>query len=291
MKIVYHVGSQCTDEDRLIRSLLKNRGALAQRGVAVPAPGRYRPVLRETLMALRGAPATLATQETLLDAILEGSEADRVILSHEYFLGIPSRVISPRGFHAGMGRKLAAIANLFPDTPCEFHMAVRNPATLVPALIGQINGASYASVLSDADPAQLRWEPAIADAVAAMRDLRLVVWCNEDSPILWPAILRRMAALPGDAPVEGANDLLAQVMSPEGFRRMEAYTVQHPPRSEAQRRKIAGAFLDKFALPEAVEVALPFPGWSESLVEEISRAYEADMEAVAYLPGVEVIGL
>ncbi len=38
MEIVYHLGAHCTDEDRLLRCLLKNRGILAQQGIIVPGP-------------------------------------------------------------------------------------------------------------------------------------------------------------------------------------------------------------------------------------------------------------
>ena len=36
MRIVYHLGAHCTDEDRLVRCLLKNRAVLAEAGIAVP---------------------------------------------------------------------------------------------------------------------------------------------------------------------------------------------------------------------------------------------------------------
>ena len=47
MRIVYHLGAHCTDEDRLVRCLLKNRATLAEQGIVVPAPTRYRKLLRE----------------------------------------------------------------------------------------------------------------------------------------------------------------------------------------------------------------------------------------------------
>lgn len=289
MEIVYHIGSQCTDEDRLIRSLLRNRGPLAREGIEVPAPGRYRPVLRDALIALRGAPASTETQEAIIDAMLDDRSARRVVLSHEYFLGIPSRVVSPRGFHAATGRRIAAIANLFPDWPCEFHMALRNPATLLPALIGRINGATYASVMGDRDPMSLRWAPVFEDILATLPDAKLVVWCNEDSPLIWGQVMRRVAGAPDGLRLEGADDLLAAVVSPEGLARMNGYLAANPGSTPAQRERVAAAFLDKFGLPEEMEVDLAFPGWTEGLVAEMTEAYEADVAAIAGMPGVEII--
>lgn len=42
MQVVFHMGAPCTDDDRLIQSLLKNREALAKQGIAVPTPALYR---------------------------------------------------------------------------------------------------------------------------------------------------------------------------------------------------------------------------------------------------------
>jgi hypothetical protein len=289
MDIVYHIGTHCTDEDRLIRSLLRDRGPLAEQGVAVPAPGRYRPILRDTLLSLKGAPASAETQEVILDAIIGDDQPRRVVLSHDQFLGLPVRAISAAGFHARAARRVEALANLFPDRPCEFHMALRNPATLLPALIAQVPEASYASVLGDRDPLSLRWVQVVESIAAAVPSARLVVWCNEDAPVLWPDILRRLAAIPPDTAMTGDDDMLAAVLTPAGFKRMKDFLAANPPASADQRRRIASVFFDKFARPEAVEVDLPFPGWTENLVNRISEIYEADLSEIADIPGVEVL--
>jgi hypothetical protein len=289
MDIAFHIGSHCTDEDRLIRSLLRDRGPLGERGIAVPAPGRYRPILRDTLVALKGAPASGETQEVLLDAIVGGEPPKRLILSHDHFLGIPARAVTPRGFHAGAGRRIEALANLFPDAQCEFHLALRNPATLLPALIAQIPGATYASVLGDRDPLSLRWAPVVQAIAASVPDSRLIVTCSEDAPVLWPEILRRVAGVDEGMPLAGEHDMMAAVLTPAGFKRMQDYLAANPPSSADQRRRIAAVFLDKFARTEAVEVDLPFPGWTENLVTRISEAYEADLSEIAEIPGVEVL--
>jgi len=49
MQVVYHLGAHSTDEERLVRGLLRAKGPLAERGVIVPGPGRYRPVAARDL--------------------------------------------------------------------------------------------------------------------------------------------------------------------------------------------------------------------------------------------------
>ena len=39
MRIVYHLGAHCTDEERLVRCLLKNRGLLAGQGIVRASEG------------------------------------------------------------------------------------------------------------------------------------------------------------------------------------------------------------------------------------------------------------
>jgi hypothetical protein len=54
MQIVYHIGANCTDQDRLLKSVLKNANTFATVGVKAPSPGKYRRLIRETIQSLDG---------------------------------------------------------------------------------------------------------------------------------------------------------------------------------------------------------------------------------------------
>ena len=56
MQLVLHAGAHFTEEDRLLRCLLNNKGDFSKRGVAVPGPGKYRSLLRDTIAAMVDAP-------------------------------------------------------------------------------------------------------------------------------------------------------------------------------------------------------------------------------------------
>ena len=63
MHIVLHAGVHATDEDRLIKCLLKNTESFAALDVAVPGPSRYRRLLRDALHAMAdGDPAPNARE-------------------------------------------------------------------------------------------------------------------------------------------------------------------------------------------------------------------------------------
>ncbi|AMY69670.1 hypothetical protein [Frigidibacter mobilis] len=289
MQVVYHLGANSTDEERLVRGLLRANGPLAAQGVIVPGPGRYRPVLRETMIKLKGGPASRDVQEVLLDAVVDADHVDRLVFSNEYFLCIPQRVISEGAFYPMAARKVAAMANLFPDDMCEFHMALRNPATLIPALLARVKGASYEEFMGSADPRQIRWLPVVQRILAAVPGRTLTLWCNEDTPLIWPEVLRSVAGVGPDFALDADTDVLATIMTEDGMKRLQTYLASHPPATIDQRRKIVSAFLSKFAKPEELEVEVALPGWTEAMIDEITEAYDRDVAEIAVLPGVRFI--
>lgn len=281
MQIAYHLGAHCTDEDRLVRALLKNRGTLGAAGIVVPSPRSYRQILPRVAKSLRGAPAGAETQQVILDAVMEADEAERLVFSHDCLLCYPVNTITKQGFYATAPQRVAAYCNLFPEAQSEFFLALRNPATLVPTLIERVNEGSYDTIMGDQSPIALRWAPVIRRIVAAVPDIALTVWCNEDTPLLWPEILRAVAGLGPEAALEGDFDLLAAIMTEEGLVKLKAYLETHPPASVEQRRRATTAHLEKYARPEEIEVEVDLPGWSAELVAALTAAYEEDCAEIA----------
>ncbi|MDP2063405.1 MAG: hypothetical protein Q8Q63_01860 [Phaeovulum sp.] len=289
MQVAFHIGAHFTDEERLLRTLLANAPMLAGRGIVVPEPGRYRRTIRDLLVALKGAPADRETQETLLDAVTSQDHIQRLILSNDNFMGFPARMIGKDGFHALAPARLRALANLFPTDTVEFHIGLINPATLIPQLLGFVKGADYESLMCGLAPTALRWTPVVQRMAQAVDGRRMVIWCNEDTPLIWPEVVRRVAGVEPESALQGDDAVLETIMAAEGMARMKAYMGSHPPQTAAQRRKIASAFLDKFGLAERIEIEVPLPGWNDALVADLTAAYDADVAEIAALPGVEFI--
>lgn len=289
MRIVYHLGAHCTDEERLIRCLLKNRAALADQGIVVPAPTRYRRLLRDTAVQLRGAAATIETQALVLEQIMDEDEAERLILSWDSFLSFPQWVL--RGQLYGFaGERIRAFTQIFPEIEAEFHLAIRNPATFLPALFEKQRGAkSYEEFMEGADPMDLRWSDVVRQIVAQNPGVPLTIWCDEDTPLIWPEVLQAVAGFADGTGLEDTDELLSLIMAGDGLARMRGYLASHPPSSAGQRRRVVSAFLDKFALPERVAMSFSMPGWSQDTVEEMTRRYQDDIAAIAQIPGVRMI--
>ena len=115
MQVAYHLGVQSTDEERLLKCLLKNKGALAAEGIHVPGPGKYRTLLREAMVSLRGAPASPEMQKSLLDAVLDDNQAERLVFSNQSFISAPAKVLEHGRLYARAGEKTQWLSQVLPE--------------------------------------------------------------------------------------------------------------------------------------------------------------------------------
>ncbi len=284
-----HIGANCTDGERLLKSLLKNAEMLAGQGVQVPTPSRYRRLLRETIQELAGAAPEPGTRDVMLDAILDAGQPRRLVLSNPAFICTPARVFEAGCFYEMATFKARSLRALFPDDRLELFMAIRNPAGFVPAAWAQTKGRGFDEFLSGLDPRGILWSDVVTRLRQAVPEAGLTVWCDEDTPLIWDELIRRLAGIDGAAPVDGARDLLAAIMQPAGLARFDSYMQANPPKDQAQLRRVIAAFLDKYAIPEAVEEEIDLPGWDTALVAELTAIYEADVGRIAEMDGVRLI--
>ena len=289
MQVVFHLGAPCTDDDRLIKSLLKNREALAKDGVAVPTPALYREVIKDTLRALDGAPAPAEMSRTILEAARVPDGTERVIFSDPRMVCINRLVVIGAQIWPMIERVSRGLRNLFPTAEVEFQFAMRDPATLIPTLFKGSRFRDFAEFTEDMQPYALAWSEMIARLRSATPDCPVTVWCNEDTPLIWGEIMREMAGCDALRRLKGEFDLIEELMDPAGFRRMQGYLAESPPENEVLTRRILAAFLDKYALDDALEEELVAPGWSEEMLEDMTASYEEDVDAIAHIPGVSLI--
>lgn len=289
MQIILHTGAHFTEEDRLMKCLLRNKGDFAASGVAVPGPGRYRKLLKDTFEALHSAPASPEARDMLIDAILDNENADRLILSNAHFFGAPRSVVRDGILYPKAPERIAHIRNLFPTDQVEMFMAIRNPTMFLPALFAKSPHVQFSDFLGGFEPRGFLWSNCLSRIRAAAPDVAITIWCNEDAPLIWAQIIRAMAGRPADEKIIGGFDLLSSIMSREGMKRFRAYLKAHPDMSEPQKQRVIMAFLDKFALEDMLEEELDLPGWTEELIEEMTDIYDDDMATIRQIPGVQVI--
>lgn len=289
MQLVLHAGAHFTEEERLLRCLLRNTEDFSRRGVAVPGPGKYRTLLKETMAALQEAPPSPDARDILLDLILDDENADRVILSHMFLFGAPRASVRNGMIYEAAPERMGLLAALFPHDEIELFLALRNPATFLPALFDKAPQDDMNSFLRGADPFDIKWSDTLTAIRSAAPTVKITAWCFEDMPLIWAQIIREMAGLEHGEKIIGGFDLLSEIMSQEGMQRFRAYLKSHPTMTEMQKRRVISAFLDKFAIEDAIEEELNAPGWSEADIDGLTDLYEEDMHAVARIPGVTFI--
>ena len=289
MQLVLHTGAHYTEEERLLKSLLANKAMLAKRGTCVPGPSTYRGLFRDTLNAMYKSSVSAGARDVLLDAVLDDSEADRAILSDANFFRTPATAMIEGMLYPAAPVRMMRMVQLFPDDELQIFMAIRNPATLLPILYDVSGDNSDAHFWGTKDPLDIRW----SDTLGLLRDsapeIAVTVWCNEDAPLIWGKIMHEMAGLPETTKMKNEFDLLETIMTTEGMKRFRSYMEAHPEISGAQEQRVISAFLDKFAMEDAIEEELDMVGWTDDLVEEMTENYDQDVLRIQQIPGIRMI--
>ncbi len=291
MQVILHIGVHCTDEDRLLKGLLRNGDQLRHRGVAVPGPSRYRNLLSELLNELNESAPTPEARDVVLDAILDEDpeQVERVVLSHENLFSVPKIALGGGKLYRKAERRLTTLAQVFAGDDLRLCMGLRNPVTFLPACWQATPHDSFDAFMNGVDPQQVRWSELVARIRTAVPEVPVTLWCNEDTPMIWGEIMREMLGLDLAAKLNGDFDMMAEIVSPEGMARFRGFLRENPHINEVQKRRVMAAFIEKYVVQEAVEEELDMPGWDEAFVEAMTAAYEADVAQLAEMPGVRVL--
>ena len=286
MEIIFHLGAHCTDDGLLIRSILKNRAKLAEEGIGVPGPSRYRELLGEASTALRGGAADEDTEAGIIEAICDDETAERIVLSSDNFLCRADVVLAEDGLYPKAG-KSAWLRQCLPSHQAGFAMGLRNPATFVPELL-RLTGQGE-EALDDVSITDLLWSEVLADIAVANPGARIIAWCHEDTPFVWSEIIREITGHDPFTEIDGEFDMLDRIMSDEGMTRLIDFLDARQVTSQSKRRKAVAAFLEAHAIEEAVEAEIDLPGWTDETIDMLTQLYEDDVERIAAMPEVTLI--
>lgn len=289
MQLVFHTGAHFTEEERLMKCLLRNKQIFGAHGTVVPGPGKYRKLLRGTMDAMAISQPSDNAREVLLDAILDNQTAERVILSNSHFFSLARGAFRRGRIYPKAPTCMAQMAEIFQQDEIELFMGLKNPAAFLPAVYNRFDKGKPADFLGGIDPLSVRWSDTILAIKEAAPKVSVTVWCSEDAPLVWPEIIRDLGGLDRKDHIEGGFSLLSQIMEPEGMTRFRSYIEKHPDMTEMHQRRVMVAFLDKYAMDDAIEEELDMPGWTDGLVDEMTQAYDDDVFDIARIPGVQVI--
>jgi hypothetical protein len=289
MQVVIHAGAHMTDEDRLIGCLRGNAGLLARHRVHVPDPESYHRLLRDLMHGAQKSALPEDARDSVLAATATPEATQRLVLANHGFFGTPKMSVGGARFYPAAETRLGHLDRIFGPDRLELFLGLRNPATLLPALLPETPFATVTDLLRGDDPAHLRWSETIARIRAALPGIPVTVWCNEDTPLIWARLLRAMSGTGEDVPLEGEFALLPEIMTPAGHQRFCAYIAARPGLTDAQKTRVVTAFLDKFADEAAIEEELDVPEWAADMADTLTALYDADLDEITRMDDVRVI--
>lgn len=291
MQVILHTGVHCTDDDRLLKGLLRNAEAWRHEGVAIPGPSNYRALLAESLNKLRDGRPEPGTREVLLDAILrqDSGQFTRLVLSNDNFFSVPKLMFQNGYIYFRAEERLTTLTQIFEGDEVQLFMGLCDPASFLPTAFAATPHADFGAFMEGVDPMRFRWSDLIRRIRDTLPDLPMTLWCNEDTPFLWGQIIREMAGISLSRKITGAFDLYSRIISREGMQRFRAFLRENPTIPEPQKRRVMMAFLDKYAIDEEIEEELDLAGWDGPYVDMLTELYEEDVELIAAMDGVRFL--
>lgn len=289
MQIAFHIGANCTDEDRLLKSILKNASVLLQHGISVPGPGKYRKLIRETIQGLDGATPEADTRDILLDAIVEDDNIKRLVLSNDNFITVPKRIFDHGVFYHQAEMKLRGLHQLFPDDEISLFFGIRNPVSFLQETATRAEAPDLHSYLGLLDPLDVQWSDVIRRIKLAAPETPLYVWCNEDTPLIWEVLVRLLSGISDASHIAGEFDLVSALITDEGMQQLAARINAEEPQDYLVRQNIIADVLEGFARPDHLEDAVELPELDAATVTQMTAAYEADLEVIDQMHGVQLV--
>lgn len=289
MQLVIHAGAHYTEQERLVKSLLRNQEQFGKNGVSVPGPGSYRKLLRDTLNAMHRTPASSDARDVLMDAILDNPDTKRLILSDANFFRTAGTAVQNGLLYPAAAIRMSHLEKLFGKDEMEIFIGIRSPASLLPIFFENAMDPSPGAFWGLQSPRNILWSDTIQRIRRAVPNVPITIWCAEDLPIIWEQVMRTMAGFAADERLDGAYDLLSTVISREGMKQLPVFLARHEGITLAQEQKVIAAFIEKFAAEGKTEEEVNMPDWTDELVEEINEIYDEDFFVIQNIPGVRVI--
>ena len=291
MRIILHAGANKTDEDHLLFSLRRNLNLHHQNKIALPLPKNYRRPLRQRMMQSNHTAPDADARDILLDMFLNGEpeECRTLYMGIPGFFGAPKETIQNNAFYTHAISNLVRFVELFPEDQTHLFLALRNPATFIPAMMAEAKTDNLNFIMNKSDPRALRWSDLLKSIRERFPALPMTIWCTEDTPFIWGQLMRLVGGFSPSTPMVGSYSLIESILSEEGFTRFQADLEKHPEMNERQKRKVMFAFAERFGRSDVLEQDVNVPGWDAQMVYDLTAQYEADLANINAISGVRLV--
>ena len=73
---------------------------------------------------------------------------------------------------------------LFPEDQTHLFLALRNPATFIPAMMAEAKTDNLNFIMNTSDPRALQWSDLLKCIRERFPALPMTIWCSEDTPFI-----------------------------------------------------------------------------------------------------------
>ena len=289
MKIALHLGVHLTDDLKLRTCLRANKDLLEAEGILVPRARTYLNVMRSGANQLVAGLELHNFGTDLLASVQATDAMRRLVLSAPGLLSKLHEAVDGGLFYPGARARMTAYRQLLEDHEVEIFMAIRNPASFIPAVLQEMKEFERAEMLQSLQATELRWSHLIAEMRETWPEAPITVWCDEDTPFIWHRLLRMVSGFEPETEFEGSFAWFETVMIEGGADKLAAYLHAAPPVDEGHRQQVISAFLEKFCDTEKLDIDFSLTGWDETQVDVMSQLYEDDTDLIRSMDGVRLI--
>jgi hypothetical protein len=274
----------------VVNSVSASARAFSRFDVFAPNPNAYRPKISAMLSKLDGLPPIADEEDALLADIMEDNTAQHLLMINEEWASSNNGVFSDGGLYSALTENVSRITELFSRHDVRLSMAIRNPAYLLNAAYNSPNPPkSLEWLFKRHDPTALNWQDPVLALRKALPEMPLLMWCEEDAPLIWPRVIRAFGALDQGSPVRGGLSAVTDALQPEGMARFRTFLRNHPPKDAWQFERIVLAFLDKYADESIMKQVCNIPGWTNETVGKLSQRYHDDVTLLSKTDGITFI--
>ncbi|WP_171125501.1 MULTISPECIES: hypothetical protein [unclassified Ruegeria] len=289
MQVAIHAGAAFTGEGRLLKALRAHKSVLTEHGVAAFGPRQYKQAFKPTFAT--SEPQFLTPEET--SQVRAGLTSDpsirRAVFQSNALIADSKAAIQDGQFYPRAGKLMSVLDQALEDIRIDFFFGLRNPGTFIPKLLMSLPDEDRENIIRNTDLSCLNWIGMVDDIRDMAPGVNITLWSNEESPLIWGDILRKMCGLPEDVTLEKEYNFLLSLLDEAGKEKANALLNARPDGEQTGIRYALADILEDHAQPELVEEELELPGWSTDIVDAFSELYEQDLERLESMPEVQLL--
>jgi hypothetical protein len=266
---------------------------LKPHNVLIPAAGTYRSSIAKALGQLDGLPPTQKEEDALFETISanqNSQDAQHMVLINEDWIGDRRSIFQGGKLYGSIDENAAALTELFTHHDLRISIALRNPALLMNhAHLEPRPSPALSQFLEQHDPMHLSWLDTIRTLRDVLPDIPLLLWCEEDTPLIWPRILQSLTNISTSNRMLEDSAATIEAMTPEGAQKFQALLQSNYTETMQNYEKIALEFLDKYADPTVTKTDCVVPNWTRTMIDTLSERYNDDIAALSAEDGITFI--